>query len=136
MEKKKISILGSTGSIGTQALEVVEKLSDKFEILALSGGDNTDLLKRQIEKFKPKTVCTKSAGANKELQREFSSVKFLSGDEGLEEICSDTQNDLIAVAVSGKIGLKPILKRRRLRKLLRIQNGIWEEKLPLIVPRL
>lgn len=58
MEKKrKISIIGSTGSIGTQALEVIEKLQDKFEIIALAGGSNVELLKKQAEKFKPKYIC-------------------------------------------------------------------------------
>lgn len=109
MKKKKISILGSTGSIGTQALEVIEKLNDRFEILALSGGKNIELLRKQIVKFKPKTVCTLSEESKKMLEKEFSDVKFLSGDEGLQEICSNTENDLIAVAVSGKIGLKPTL---------------------------
>lgn len=109
MKKKKISILGSTGSIGTQALEVVEKLQDKFEILALSAGNNVELLREQIVKFNPKTVCVKSMNFKKELETEFSNLKVLCGDEGLQEICSDTQNDMIVVAVSGKIGLKPTL---------------------------
>ena len=64
MDKKiKISILGSTGSIGTQALEVIEKLQDKFEIIALAGGSNTELLTQQALKFKPKYIC-----ANKEIK--------------------------------------------------------------------
>ena len=50
--KRKISILGSTGSIGRQALEVLEKLADKFEIIALAGGKNSDLLNQQIAKFR------------------------------------------------------------------------------------
>ena len=54
MVKRKISILGSTGSIGRQALEVIEQLQDKFEIIALAGGSNIDLLNQQIAKFKPK----------------------------------------------------------------------------------
>lgn len=107
--KKKISIIGSTGSIGTQALEVVEKIQDQFEILALSGGDNIELLKKQIKNFSPKTVCVKSDSAKKELESEFSNIKILCGNEGLEEICSDKQNDLIVMAVSGKIGLNPTL---------------------------
>jgi len=109
MKKKQISIIGSTGSIGTQALEVVEKLHDKFEILAISGGDNIELLKQQIQKFRPKTVCVKTNNAKIELEKEFNDVKFLFGDEGLEEICSDTKNELLVMAVSGKIGLKPTL---------------------------
>lgn len=109
MEKKQISILGSTGSIGTQALEVIEKISDKFELLAISGGDNVALLRQQIQKFRPKVVCVKSYDSKIELEKEFSDTRFVCGDEGLEEICSNKDNDLIAVAVSGKIGLKPTL---------------------------
>ena len=57
MDKKiKISILGSTGSIGTQALEVIEKLQDKFEIIALTGGSNIDLLQQQALKISTK-IC-------------------------------------------------------------------------------
>lgn len=104
MDKKiKISILGSTGSIGTQALEVIEKLQDKFEIIALTGGSNIDLLQQQALKFRPKYVCS-----NKEIKIE--GIKTLFGTEGLEEICSNKENDIILVAVSGKIGLKPTLK--------------------------
>ena len=103
--RRKISILGSTGSIGRQALEVIEKLQDKFEIIALTGGDNTELLNSQIEKFKPKYAYCSNPNA-------LSGAKFA----GLEEICSNKENDIILVAVSGKIGLKPTLKA--------IENGI------------
>ena len=98
MNKKKISILGSTGSIGRQALEVIEKLNDKFEIIALTGGSNTELLNEQIKKFKPKYAYA-------------SDIKAINGAKplSLEEICSDRENDIILVAVSGKIGLKPTL---------------------------
>ena len=103
--KRKISILGSTGSIGRQALEVIEKLQDKFEIVALTGGDNTDLLNEQIKKFKPKyAYCSKPD--------ELSGAKYTV----LEDICSNKENDIILVAVSGKIGLKPTLKA--------VENGI------------
>ncbi len=103
--KRKISILGSTGSIGRQALEVIEKLSDKFEIIALAGGSNIDLLNEQISKFKPKYAYA-------------SKPELIIGAEfkTLEEICSDKNNDIILVAVSGKIGLKPTLTA--------INNGI------------
>lgn len=97
MEKKrKISIIGSTGSIGTQALEVIEKLQDKFEIIALAGGHNKELLKEQAKKFKPRYTVL--------------------GEEGLDRICNDKENDIILVACSGKIGLRPTLKA--------IENGI------------
>ncbi len=93
---KKISIIGSTGSIGRQALEVIEKLRDKFEIIALAGGQNRELLETQAKKFKPRYTVL--------------------GEQGLEKICSDKENDIILVACSGKIGLKPTLTA--------IKNGI------------
>lgn len=105
-KKRKISILGSTGSIGTQALEVIEKLEDKFEIIALSGGSNVELLKQQVNKFKPKYVCFGNTNEKIDLPN----TKVLYGTEGLEEICSNKENDIILVAVSGKIGLIPTLK--------------------------
>lgn len=105
MKKRRISILGSTGSIGTQALEVLEKLQDKFEIIALAGGSNTELLQKQAQKFKPKYVCI-----GKPSETKIQGVRTIYGSEGLEEICSDTENDIILVAVSGKIGLRPTLK--------------------------
>ncbi len=111
--KRKISILGSTGSIGTQALEVIEKLQDKFEIIALSGGGNIELLQQQAEKFKPKYICI---GKKTTARIELENTRVLYGSEGLEEICSNRENDIILVAVSGKIGLKPTLKA--------IENGI------------
>ncbi|MBQ8460545.1 1-deoxy-D-xylulose-5-phosphate reductoisomerase [bacterium] len=104
-KKRKISILGSTGSIGRQALEVIEKLQDRFEIIALTAGSNYELLNKQITKFKPKYAYCNSP-------ENIVGAKYLP----LDEICSNQENDIILVAVSGKIGLKPTLKA--------IQNGI------------
>lgn len=103
--KRKISILGSTGSIGRQALEVIEKLQDKFEIIALAAGGNIDLLNEQIRKFKPKYASA-------------SDLNFIEGaiPVTLDDICSNKDNDIILVAVSGKIGLKPTITA--------INNGI------------
>ena len=112
MVRRKISIIGSTGSIGRQALEVLERLGDKFEITALAGGSNTDLLLQQAEKFRPKYI---SSDKYDERLGKISGVKYLP--DGLEEICSNkAENDIILMAVSGKIGLKPTLTA--------IENGI------------
>ena len=111
--KRKISIIGSTGSIGTQALEVIDKIRDRFEIIALAGGSNVELLKKQAEKYQPKLV---SSSANPELLAGNHNAKILTGMNGLEEICSNKENDIILVACSGKIGLRPTLKA--------IENGI------------
>lgn len=107
--KRKISILGSTGSIGTQALEVVDFLKDKIEIYALAGGNNINLLKEQIRKYKPKVVSIKEEKYLSELKIEFSNIKFLHGNQGLIEIASDKNNDLILIAVTGINGLHPTL---------------------------
>lgn len=111
--KRKISIIGSTGSIGRQALEVIEKLQDKFEIIALTGGANVELLREQALKFKPKYVCV---GNSKGEKLDIAGAKTLYGQEGLEEICSNKENDIILVSVSGKVGLRPTLTA--------IDNGI------------
>lgn len=108
-KKRRIIILGSTGSIGTQALEVIECLKDKFEIIGLAGGNNTDLLLEQVEKFKPKYVVSAKYDA-----RLAENAKYL---ENLDELCSlKDETDIILVAVSGKVGLKPTLTA--------IENGI------------
>ena len=110
--KRKISIIGSTGSIGTQALEVLEKLQDKFELTAIAGGSNTDLLLEQALKFKPKYISSEKYDAR---LGTIPNCKYLLN--GIEEICSNKkENDIILMAVSGKIGLKPTLKA--------IENGI------------
>ena len=111
--KRKISIIGSTGSIGRQALEVIEKLQDKFEIIALTGGANVELLREQALKFNPKYVCV---GNSKGEKLDIAGIKTLYGQEGLEEICSNKENDIILVSVSGKVGLRPTLTA--------IDNGI------------
>ena len=110
--KRKISIIGSTGSIGTQALEVLEQLQDKFELTAITGGSNTDLLLEQALKFKPKYVSSEKYDSR---LSSIPNCKYLLN--GIEEICSNkAENDIILMAVSGKIGLKPTLKA--------IENGI------------
>lgn len=110
--KRRISIIGSTGSIGTQALEVIEKLPNKFEIVALAGGVNTDLLLQQAEKFKPKYLSSSKFDSR---LKNVSGCKYIA--DSINEICSlKDETDIILVSVSGKIGLKPTL--------IAIENGI------------
>ena len=106
---KKITLLGSTGSIGTQALEVLDYL-DEYEVLALAAGKNVRLLCTQIEKYRPKRVCIQKQEDVQLVKSKFPQVEVLWGLDGLMELCSDTQNDIILVATSGKIGLKPTLR--------------------------
>ncbi len=105
----KISILGSTGSIGRQAVEVIQKMPDFFEIVSIAGGSNVELLREQIKLLNPKNVSVKSEQDAIKLQKEFPKINVLFGDKGLVDIASDKTNERILVSVSGKAGLKPTL---------------------------
>ena len=105
----KISILGSPGSIGRQAIEVIQKMPGFFEVVSLTGGANLDVLRSQIKLVNPKNVCVKSGQDALALKKEFPKINVLHGDEGLVEIAGDKTNERILVSVSGKTGLKPTL---------------------------
>lgn len=106
---KTISILGSTGSIGKQALEVIDKLPRKFNVHGLCAGNNTDLLAEQIKKYKPRKVSLKTEKAALEIEKQFPKLEVYHGNEGLVEIAQDNTNELILMAVSGVAGLYPTL---------------------------
>ena len=119
---KKIAILGSTGSIGTQALEVIDKINDKFEVIALSAGSNINLISKQIEKYSPKIVSVKSQNDSELLQKKFPSVKFVYGEDGLITIADIKETDILLVAVSGKVGLKPTIQAIKNKKDIALAN--------------
>lgn len=106
---KTVSILGSTGSIGRQALEVTENLKGRVNLFALAAGNNIELLKEQIIKFKPEVVSVKDEKAAMELKSCFRQTEILWGDDGLSEIAANTRNDIVLVAVTGLHGLKPVI---------------------------
>ncbi len=106
---KTISVLGSTGSIGTQALEVAEK--HNFKISALAAHSSTGLLEQQVRKFRPETVCIYNENKYSELKEKLSDmpVKILCGMEGLCEIAEMEQTDIVLNSVVGMVGLLPTL---------------------------
>ena len=106
---KKITILGSTGSIGTQALEVIDKLRD-YKVLALGAGKNVKLLLEQIKKYNPEYVSVQDKEDVDKIKSEFPNLKVLYGEDGLIELCSNKENNIILASTSGKIGLRPTLK--------------------------
>jgi 1-deoxy-D-xylulose-5-phosphate reductoisomerase len=109
---KKITILGSTGSIGVRALDVIEKNPQRFQVEALAAGRNIKLLKKQIEKFKPKVVAVstkESALKLREALNAKSRVKIFYDEEGLKEIASFPSADVVISAISGSAGLIPTL---------------------------
>ena len=95
---KKISILGSTGSIGKQTLDVVREHKDKFEVIAISANSSVDLLLKQIKEFKPKYVAVYNEKACEKLKSMIPkdiNIEVLSGMEGLKKISSLPEIDVL-----------------------------------------
>ena len=107
---KTIAILGSTGSIGTQTLEVAEANGD-LRVAALAAGSNVELLERQIRKFHPKLAVLASEEAAKDLRvrvRDLD-VRIVSGMEGLIEVSVMPETDILVTAIVGMIGIRPTI---------------------------
>ena len=106
---KKIAVLGSTGSIGTQALDVAERYPEEFCVEALSCGHNTALLRDQIRKFGPAAVCVADKSDAEELSREFPGTEFLYGEEGLCALASGCGAEMVLNGLLGMMGIRPTL---------------------------
>lgn len=119
---KNIVILGSTGSIGTQTLEVVEKLKDEFRVLALACGDNIELLKQQIKKFNPKFVSIKNQKYIKELKDDFPSLEIFEGEDGLITLAELDEYDILVCATSGIVSVRAVLKAIKNKKTITLAN--------------
>ncbi|GBF11638.1 1-deoxy-D-xylulose 5-phosphate reductoisomerase [Tepidibacillus sp. HK-1] len=120
---KYLAILGSTGSIGTQALEVVQAHQDKFRVIGLSAGSNLTVLKKQIATFSPKIVSVRSKDLAEKLRTEVrSDVKIVYGEEGLIEVATQDDVDFVITALVGSIGLKPTIKAIEANKQIGLAN--------------
>jgi 1-deoxy-D-xylulose-5-phosphate reductoisomerase len=109
---KRITILGSTGSIGCSALDVIGKNPGRFQVVALAAGKNVGLLKKQIEKFKPKVVAVSTKETALKLRDSLTNkdkVKIFYNKEGLQEVASLPSADIVISAISGSAGLMPTL---------------------------
>lgn len=115
-----IVILGSTGSIGTQTLDVIRRLPG-FKVLGLSAGSNYQLLREQIAEFKPKFASIASPESAKALREEFS-IPVFSDLEGLEEMAADPDCDTVVVSVVGAVGLMPTLRALEAGKRVALAN--------------
>jgi 1-deoxy-D-xylulose-5-phosphate reductoisomerase len=107
--KKRLVILGSTGSIGTQTLDIVSAFPDRFEIVALSCGSNIELLKKQISEFSPKYVCVRHDADRLTLVDQYPDITFCSGAEGLIELAQVPNIDILVVAIFGTASLLPTI---------------------------
>lgn len=106
---KKILVLGSTGSIGRQTLDVVRSQPDKFKVVGLACGANVGLLKEQVREFKPKFVNINSVD-DQVSKLKLNKVKISYGEKGLLELIREADCDLVVLAIVGAAGLRPAIE--------------------------
>lgn len=121
---RKIAILGSTGSIGTQTLEVVDRYPDEFQVVALSSGKNINLLEEQVRKFHPQIVAVMETEQAKELAWRLKdlSVTVLSGMKGFQEIAAYPEVEMVIVSVVGSAGVLPTISAIEAGKTIGLAN--------------
>ena len=125
IRKKQICILGSTGSIGTQALQVVEEHSDRYEVYALTANNRVELLAEQAHRFRPAAVVIANEQRYDELQRLMSDlpdVKVYAGKQALDEIVEAGPIDMVLTAMVGFAGLSPTIHAIKARKAIALAN--------------
>ena len=123
-KKKQIAILGSTGSIGTQALEVINEHSDLFEVEVLTANNNSALLIEQAKKFKPNTVVITNEDKYKEVDAALFDlgIKVFAGAQSLEEVVEGENIDIVLTALVGYSGLKPTIRAIKAKKNIALAN--------------
>lgn len=123
--KKKIVILGSTGSIGTQTLDVVSQQGD-IEVLGLTANLNIDLIEKQIESFHPQMVCMmredQAAILRNRLKEKGNATEVVSGMEGLVKVATLSEAEVVVTAVVGMIGLVPTVEAIKAGKTIALAN--------------
>lgn len=120
---RAISLLGATGSIGMQTLDVIGAHRDAFCLVAFSAGRNIEQARMIIEQFSPKIVCVAQKEDADMLQREYiGRVRIVSGEDGLIEVATVEQADIVVNAVVGSVGLVPTLKAIEAGKTIALAN--------------
>ncbi len=109
MEHKRILIMGATGSIGRQTLDVIENYPDQLQVVGLAANSNWELLAQQAEQFQAEAAALADEEAARQLREAAPGLKVYGGDEDLEEIVRELNPDLVVAAISGLAGLPPIM---------------------------
>ena len=124
MKQKTIAILGSTGSIGTQALEVIREHADKFSVSVLTAQNNCDLLIEQAIEFKPNSVVIANADHYQKVKNALNglNINVLAGNDCLVEVMQIPETDIVLTAMVGISGLKPTLAAIAARKNIALAN--------------
>ena len=123
MLERKIGILGSTGSIGTQTLEIVRNNPD-FKVIALAAGSNVDLMEKQAREFQPElcVMWTEEAAKGLRLRLSDTSVKVLAGMDGLLALAVMPEMQILVTAIVGMIGLRPTIAAIEAGKIIALAN--------------
>ena len=121
---KRIAVLGSTGSIGTQTLEIVRNNGDALEVTALAASSNVALMEAQIREFRPRLAVMGAAQAAEELRLRVADcpVRVAQGMDGLLEIASMPEAEVLVTAIVGMIGIKPTIEAIRAGKDIALAN--------------
>ncbi|KFZ43276.1 1-deoxy-D-xylulose 5-phosphate reductoisomerase [Anoxybacillus sp. KU2-6(11)] len=120
---RAISLLGATGSIGMQTLDVIRAHPDAFRLVAFSAGRNIEQARMIIEQFSPKVVCVAQKEDADMLQSEYiGRVRIVSGEDGLIEVATVQEADIVVNAVVGSVGLVPTLKAIEAKKTIALAN--------------
>lgn len=121
---KRIAILGSTGSIGTQALDVISQHPDLFEATVLTAGRNADLLIEQARRFHPDTVVIADESRYGQVTEALADlpIKVFTGAESLCEVVTSSEVDVVLTAMVGFAGLRPTVSAIRARKAIALAN--------------
>ncbi len=120
--RKRVVILGCTGSVGTSALEVVRRFKDRFEVLALGAGSNVDAIVAQAREFSPRFVCLYDHNAANQLRAILQDTEVLSGIDGLKQIAVLEEADFVLAAISGSAGLLPTFEAIKAGKTIGLAN--------------
>ena len=120
---KKVVLLGSTGSIGTSTIKVVEDLGGQLRLVGLAAGNNVKLLAEQAARHRPEAVCIQKPEKASELQKVLGAgVKVYSGDDGLVQLATLPSADIVLIAIVGTAGLKPALAAIRAGKHIAVAS--------------
>ncbi len=120
--KKGISVLGSTGSIGTQCLQIVESAPEKFQVISLAAGKNIAKIREQIKRFHPLVVSVANEEDAKTLRQEFPGVQIGSGEKSLNDCIAVDGVDVVVMGIMGFAALRPTLEAIRLNKSIALAN--------------
>lgn len=114
----RLAILGSTGSIGQQTLDVVRQLPERFSVVALAAGSNLDLLGDQVQEFRPSLISTISADQS----HNFPDCECMNGDSGLSAVATHPDADMVVVATTGHSAIVPTIQALREGKEVALAN--------------